>query len=318
VTGAQLGLLQGGGRWRDFAVLSVASGAGRLVLGAAGILVSPTPLGAMSGVALGAVVPVLVGHRLAHVARSGAGPAEPWRDVGREVMHASHTLLAFFALTQADVFVARAVLPATESGLYAAGLIITKAVLFLPTFVTVMAFPALSRRGGRRHLHHLGLLLVLAIGLVAVAGVLLLPGLALAFVGGPAYAQVQPYLWLFAVLGTLGAMLQLLVQTALARRHRWAVAWVWLALGSVVAAAPFVGSGRQLLLVVLTVAVALLAALVVVTWSDEVQADPDSGVPGADTGTPRPATASGTSAGPTADPGPVSAPRRARSDRPPR
>ena len=37
-------------------------------------------------------------------------------------------------------------LPADEAGTYASGLILSKAVLFLPTFVTVMAFPALARR----------------------------------------------------------------------------------------------------------------------------------------------------------------------------
>ena len=57
-------------------------------------------------------------------------------------------MLAFFALTQVDVFAARVMLPSQEAGVYASGLILTKAVLFLPTFVTVMAFPTLARRTG--------------------------------------------------------------------------------------------------------------------------------------------------------------------------
>ena len=43
------------------------------------------------------------------------------------------------------------------------------------------------------------------------------------------YAAVEPDLWLFAVLGTVAAMIQLLVQTALARSHRSAAWWVWAA-----------------------------------------------------------------------------------------
>ena len=189
-------------------------------------------------------------------------PGSPDRPAAilREVLHDSHTLLAFFALTQVDVFVARATLPASESGLYAAGLILAKGVLFLPTFVTVMAFPALARRGGHRHLHLIGLAIVAAIGGVAVVGALLFPGLALVFVGGPAYAAVEPDLWLFALLGTVTAMLQLLVQTALARGHRSAVWWMWGALGLVLVALPLVYTGHALLPLVLAVGRGLLLA----------------------------------------------------------
>jgi O-antigen/teichoic acid export membrane protein len=281
VTGVQLGILQGRRNWQGFAGLSVAMGAGRLLVGGAAVVLWPTPLGAMAGVAIGAVVPTLVGHRLA-----GAGgrpapvrtevptspsevPGEPIRLL-REVAHDSHTLLAFFALTQVDVFAARVILPADEAGTYAAGLIVSKAVLFLPTFVTVMAFPALARRAGSRHLHLFGLAVVLGIGVLATVMILAVPDLALAFVGGAAYAAVQPDLWLFALLGTVTAMIQLLVQTALARTHRKAVWWIWGALALVAAGVPFVATGHALLLLVLGVDAALLAVLVRVTWSDAV------------------------------------------------
>ena len=280
VTGSQLGLLQGSRRWRDFALLSVAFGVGRLAVGGAALWVSATPLAAMTGVAAGALVPVVVGHLLV---RRGAGhPGRrpvSLRALAGEVLHDTHILLAFFVLTQADVFVARATLPPEQSGEYAAGLIRAKAVLFLPTFVAVVAYPVLARRGGRSHVHHAGLLLVLGIGLVTVTGVLILPELALAFVGGQAYAAVRPDLWLFALLGTVAAMVQLLVQTALARRHRQAVWWVWGALATVAAGVPFVSDGHGLLLLVLAVDTALLAVLVVVTWSTDPAPVPD-GRPG--------------------------------------
>ncbi|HET6969020.1 MAG TPA: hypothetical protein VFI44_12105, partial [Ornithinibacter sp.] len=287
VTGAQLGILQGRRSWRSFALLCAAMGGGRLLVGGAALVVWPTPLGAMTGVMLGALVPIAVGRRLtrrpgpARAVVSPNAPADTASDGGardaprpagllRDVAHDSHTLLAFFALTQVDVFAARVTLPADEAGTYASGLILAKAVLFLPTFVTVMAFPALARRAGHRHLHLLGLAVVLAIGLVAVVGTLVAPDLTLAFVGGPAYAAVQPDLWLFALLGTVTAMIQLLVQTALARTHRHAVWWIWGALALVAAGVPFVATGHDLLLLVLGVDVVLLAVLVRVTWSDHV------------------------------------------------
>ena len=275
VTGAQLGILQGHQSWRAFAGLCLATGAGRLLVGGTAVVLWPTPLGAMTGVALGALLPLVVGRRLtrspAALPVGSVGVATPRRPHGilRDVLHDSHTLLAFFALTQVDVFAARVVLPADEAGIYASGLILTKAVLFLPTFVTVMAFPTLARRTGPRHLHLAGLGVILGIGLGAVAGTVLLPRLSLAFVGGPAYAAVQPDLWLFAVLGTVIAMIQLLVQTALARAHRHAVWWIWGALAVVLAAVTFVSTGHALLLLVLGVDTVLLAVLVRVTWSDK-------------------------------------------------
>ena len=58
--------------------------------------------------------------------------------------HNSHALLAFFALSNVDVVVARNVLAEHQAGLYAGGLILTKAVLFLPQFVVVIVFPSMS------------------------------------------------------------------------------------------------------------------------------------------------------------------------------
>ncbi len=276
VTGAQLGILQGHQNWRAFAGLCLTTGAGRLLVGGTAVVLWPTPLGAMTGVALGALLPPGRGSTPHPVTRRDS-PSARWASRRHAVptascatsLHDSHTLLAFFALTQVDVFAARVVLPADEAGIYASGLILTKAVLFLPTFVTVMAFPTLARRTGPRHLHLAGLGVILGIGLGAVAGTVLLPRLSLAFVGGPAYAAVQPDLWLFAVLGTVIAMIQLLVQTALARAHRHAVWWIWGALAVVLAAVTFVSTGHALLLLVLGVDTVLLAVLVRVTWSDK-------------------------------------------------
>ena len=45
---------------------------------------------------------------------------------------------------------ARAVLPEEQAGLYAGGLIMAKALLFLPQFVVVVAFPSMSKQGASR------------------------------------------------------------------------------------------------------------------------------------------------------------------------
>ena len=145
--GAQAGeCSQGERRWGPLALVYLAGGVPRLVIGTALIVWQPSEVMAVLGVTLGAVVPVVVGSvalrrpRTEIPDRSGlaAGPL-----LG-EVMRGSQALLAFFALCNVDVMVARNVLSAHDAGLYAAGLIMTKAVLFLPQFIVVVAFPSMS------------------------------------------------------------------------------------------------------------------------------------------------------------------------------
>ena len=101
---------------------------------------------------------------------------------------------------------------------------------------------------------------------MATAGAWLLSGLALVFVGGSEYAEIESQLWLFAVLGTLLAMLQLLVYSVLARQGQRSVYLVWAALVALV-----VGRARRcprwtaLLTVVVVIDLGLLAALLFVS-----------------------------------------------------
>ena len=127
--------------------------------------------------------------------------------------------------------VARNVLDEHDAGLYAGGLILTKAVLFLPQFVIVTAFPAMSTPGERRRALVRSLAMVLALGVVCTLGALLLSDVAMIFIGGAEYADVEDRIWLFAILGTLLAMLQLLVYAVLARQGGRSTALFWVAAG---------------------------------------------------------------------------------------
>jgi O-antigen/teichoic acid export membrane protein len=225
----------------------------------------------MIGVAIGAVVPVVIGWwALRHPRRLSTLPARVprstppgWAPGGvlRETMHNSHALLAFFALSNADVIIARSTLDEHQAGLYAGGLILAKAVLFLPQFVVVLAFPSMSQQGGGRRMQLLSLGMVLAIGAATVLGTAVLSGLAVTFIGGPEYGDLQGRLWLFAALGTLLAMLQLMVYNVVARQHQRTVYVVWAAMLGLVAAAPLLGSLDRLLGLVLAVDTLLFVVL---------------------------------------------------------
>jgi len=172
-------------------------------------------------------------------------------------------LLAFFALAATLVLVARATMSDSQAGLYAAGLIMTKAVLFLPQFVVVIAFPSMSKQGANRRMHLYSLGVVLVIGLVTVVGTALFSGLAVVFIGGPEYADLQSRLWVFAVLGTLLAMIQLLIYNIVARQRQRTVLLIWAALVALLVAAPFLDTLDTLLTTVVAIDSALFALLLV-------------------------------------------------------
>ena len=250
------------------AAIYVAAGLPRLVVGVALMLVSPTEAVAMLGVAIAAFAPAIVGWW---------GLREPRRDDGeldaehrpaniiRETLHNSQALFAFFALSSVDVIVARNVLDPHDAGLYAGGLILTKATLFLPQFIVVVAFPALSTEQDRRHALTRSLTLLAVLGAAVTAGVWLMPDLALVFIGGHEFAAIADRLWLFAVIGMLLSALQLLVYAVLARRGQRAAYLLWGGLAALVGLGVGTHTINGLIAVVVAVDAALLAMLVVIS-----------------------------------------------------
>ncbi|HET8962012.1 lipopolysaccharide biosynthesis protein [Nocardioides sp.] len=267
IMGGQSGILQGERRWGPLAGIYLGMGVGRFVLGGAMMLLIPTAFGAMLGVTLGACVPAVVGAvALGHVGR-GRAPGEPTvvdpEQVLHEVVANSHALLAFFALSGVDVLVAGLVLDEHAAGLYAAGLILTKAVLFLPQVVVIVAFPSMASSTERHRVYLKGLALVAAAGVCATLGAIVFSDLAIAFVGGDQYSAIEPYVGLFATLGMVLAMIQLMVYEVVARQHRASVLVLWAGLVGVASTALYVDSVGSLVLSVTVVNLLVLLTLVV-------------------------------------------------------
>jgi O-antigen/teichoic acid export membrane protein len=268
VMGGQAGILQGERRWAPLAVLYVAAGVPRLALGTALVVWRPEEAAAVLGVFLGALAPVVVGwwvlRERGHVHHERTDVDHGGRSLVRESVRNSQALLAFFALSNLDVIIARNVLSDHDSGLYAGGLILAKAVLFLPQFVVVVTFPDMADEHGRRRALKLSLGLVAVLGVVGVAASYLLSSVALVFVGGSDYVEVEGRLWLFAILGTLLSMIQLLVYALLAQEAARALLVLWPALAVITGAAVFVAdSVTTLVLTVVAVDAVLFVALLV-------------------------------------------------------
>ncbi len=273
--GSRVGVLQGMERWSLYSLVFITLGVTRLVAGWLGLDLTGTPLGVMSGVTAGFVVTLLATEwavQRAHVP-PWTGPVHRRAVVGllREGSSATSVLGGFLLLSTVDVLIAQARLGAQPAGLYAGGLILTKAVMFLPYFVSVLIFPRLAR-GGSVHLQRWGLAGVVGLGLLVAAASALLPTLTMTFIGGGRYVEVRTTLWAFAVLGTAFAGIQLLVNTALARRHT-RVGWiVWGALVPYVVFGLRSHSWRDLLQVSLAVSLTVLVILTVISWRDRVTA----------------------------------------------
>jgi hypothetical protein len=220
------GLLQGTGRHVRLAVVVAAFAAGKLTGGTAGLLIGGSPTAALAGMTAGAAAGVLVGW--AATGRPGLR-GNLGTSLGTAVS-ASGALLGFVVLLNLDVLLARHHLPAVEAGEYAVGAIVAKVAFWLPQGVGVVLLPRLADPEHRRRLLTTGLTLVGSVGLCLVLATAVLGSAALPFVGGPAYGgSLGASAWLFALLGTLLALAQLLLFSGMASADRGATAAVWLA-----------------------------------------------------------------------------------------
>jgi len=254
--GGFVGIAQGSERWGAVTAIGLANGFGRLIGGAIALVLHRSVTSAMLGVAVGAWIPVLIGVAVLGVRVAGRRSRKP---LIRESIAGTHTLFAFYVLSNADALIARSHLHAHQAGLYAAGLILGKAALMTPSFVGVLLYPRLAQddtAASRR----LAVGVVAAIGAAATIATALLPRLALILAGGPQYAEVADRLWLFTLAGSIWAVVQVIVLDALARRRRGVALLTWTAVGAL----PLVALGLNVGLTGLVTAVAAVGTGLVV------------------------------------------------------
>ncbi|WP_328467856.1 polysaccharide biosynthesis protein [Actinoplanes sp. NBC_00393] len=222
VAGRWLGQLQGDERF-----LRLALGMAVLAAGRYGGLVAGLLLGAglTGSVLIATVVSLLIPVALTAVARVPGSPPGDRGVSARHVITAGSATLAMLVVSYADLLLARALLPAAASGAYAVGTVLTKGALWAPQVVTVLALPRLAQ-GSRRAL-------IIAVGLVAGSGTLLVAasalagGLAFRFAGGDGYVDLGRYAPVFALTGALYALVFVLVNAQVAAGAKWPSAPLW-------------------------------------------------------------------------------------------
>lgn len=261
IMGAQAGIAQGQSRWALLTRIYLAAGAGRVIGGLGGLAIAPSATWAMAGIAVGSWLPVVVGFRTL-IFRGPPGGTLGRRELLREAVLGTHALLAYFVLCNVDSLIARNLFDEHRSGIYASGLILAKAALFFPQFVSVVLYPDLARADGNRARTR-AVLIVAGLGAVAVTATAVLPDLALILVGGDQYAEVSSRLWLFALAGSMLAIVNVLVFDALARHAHGIVVILWVSVAAVIGAAYGLSVGISGLVTIVAVVAGVLA---ISTW----------------------------------------------------
>jgi glycosyltransferase involved in cell wall biosynthesis/O-antigen/teichoic acid export membrane protein len=146
------------------------------------------------------------------------------------VMHFTSAALAvaalggFSALVGVDSFLARHYLSGVESGYYVAAATAARIALFLPSAISLIAFPrfAASRGSGAeaRHVLTVSLLAVGGLGAVAASAMLVAPHLLISILFGARYQQAAGPLRVLAVAAAALGLISVFVYFHLARHSR--------------------------------------------------------------------------------------------------
>jgi len=254
------GMLQGAGRYGRLAGVNAFFGVTKLVGGTGGLLLGGTPAAALSGMTVASCAAALAGW----LGCGRPGVARGLRAPVVSALRASGALLGFVVLLNLDVLLARHHLTATDAGEYAVGAIITKVAFWLPQGVGVVLLPRLADEAHRRRLLPAALALVGAVGAVLTLATAALGASALPLIGGSAYGDtLGAATWLFAALGTLLALAQLLLYSGIAVADRVAVGAVWVAAAAEGAVVEAMSATGRLALVPIAVTAAGTALLLV-------------------------------------------------------
>jgi O-antigen/teichoic acid export membrane protein len=261
VTGYQ-GMLQGEGRYGRLAALNGFFGAAKLAGGMAGLLVGGTPVAALAGMTVAAGLAALAGW----AASGRPGLVHDLRAPVVAALRASGALLGFVLLLNLDLLLARHHLPAAAAGEYAVGSIVAKVAFWLPQGVGVVLLPRLADDDRRRRLLPLAVAAVGGVGAVLTAGTAVLGARVLPLIGGAAYgAHLGSATWLFAALGTLLAVAQLLLYSGIAAADRLSVTAVWTAALAECVAVELLATTGRLSTAWIAATAAITAAVLVAT-----------------------------------------------------
>jgi O-antigen/teichoic acid export membrane protein len=235
------GLLQGAHRFTALSVVLVAAAAAKPVAGLVDAWLGAGVTGLMALLAAGTgvvAVASLVGIRA--IRRAGRVPAAAVRQIAArlrpEVVSASVSTAGLLTFANIDLLLARHVLDPAASGAYTVGAIFAKGAFWAPQFVSTMLFPRMAQPERRASAVVGSVAVCSAAGAAAVLGTVALGTPLVRVVGGARYAWLGPTVWLFAALGGVLAVAQVLLYARLAVGDRLLGIAAWVCVAGLVVA----------------------------------------------------------------------------------
>jgi len=243
--------------------------------------------GALAWAAVGATAACVATSWLVRGARAGAEALAPGVPTAQArlaaLVAAGSATAAMLVMTNVDVVLARHYLTPDTSGHYGVAALFARAAFWAPNFIAVLVFPVLAHGRQRRSLL-VSAGVTVAIGAVVVGASVILGGPLVRLTVGTDYGAAAALAPWFALLGSLCALLQLLLYAGLARRSRRveAVVWAAIALEVLLVSLFFHSSAAEIVATAVVTCVLAVAAVAVVEWlagiraTDEVPGSPSS------------------------------------------
>lgn len=219
------GMLQGRERFGMLAALVAIEGVVKVGGALAGLLLFRSTAATLAGMALGCAAAAAAGWVFCGRRR----PALGGHRLGGDVVHATQAILGLVLLVNLDIVLARHNLSGAAAGDYAIGVIITKIAYLLPQAVAVIVLPRFVDPAHRRRLVPAALGVIALLDVWVVGATLIGGDAVIRAIGGANYGTHVPAPWLFAVIGSLLALVQLLLYSRIASADRRSTVAVWVA-----------------------------------------------------------------------------------------
>jgi O-antigen/teichoic acid export membrane protein len=220
----QLGIAQGKEFYFKLAGIYIVFGIGRSVSAIVGLIVYPELISVGIGFFGGTLLSAIVAHFILGNSKKFWKTDRADQSIN-ELWKATQALFALYVLVNIDVLLARIVLTPEESGIYTVGMLVAKIAFFMPQAITVVFFPKMGRNDSSAL--RLAVLGTAVIGTGYVGVCYFGSEFVVNAIGGANYSELNSEVWLFAIEGSLFAILQVLLYGRIAREDTKVSILLW-------------------------------------------------------------------------------------------
>jgi len=220
----QLGIAQGKEFYFKLAGIYIVFGIGRSVSAKVGLFVYPELIAVGIGFFGGTLLSAIIAHFILGNSKKFWKTDRADQSIN-ELWKATQALFALYVLVNIDVLLARIVLTPEESGIYTVGMLVAKIAFFMPQAITVVLFPKMGRNDSSAL--RLAVLGTALIGTSYVGVCYFGSEFVVNAIGGSNYSELYSEVWLFAIEGSLFAILQVLLYGRIAREDTKVSILLW-------------------------------------------------------------------------------------------